>query len=283
MDSSFVMYNLIKANTSLGCIQSCAHCTHAGTSQSDIKYLHPQFLQKTVQNILTKWPAETSLVLTGGEPADHPELQKILDSFYNINLQHLILATNGESFLKGSRMDTLIRSKTDYELYVSLDGDAARHNAIRNNKQSFDRVIEFLKSVRSANAVQKISVNLLVTTDYKDWLIETCKLFQKLDVNEIRLIPMTALNRKSRLNSIAFTHINQVDQLDIELNTLNTSNIPITINKNSFYQHIHSADQQLVAQISPPNQVYIESGRIPRKQVMDFYSEFNNGVICHAN
>jgi len=85
-------------------------------------------------------------ILTGGETLLHPQLFELLDYAQKNYDGDLILNTNG--FLLSEDIAKKLADYNLLHLHLSLDGTKDIHNKIRQNNQSFDKVIEATKTAQ---------------------------------------------------------------------------------------------------------------------------------------
>ncbi|MCL2427206.1 MAG: radical SAM protein [Oscillospiraceae bacterium] len=97
-----------------------------------------------------------SVYLTGGEPALHSDVETIISSLKSEDIQ-VRLSTNGTIW--GNKIHALKNVDT---ISVSIDGKRDRHDSVRGVKGSFDKAVEFIKSVKSLYPDKSISLSATV-------------------------------------------------------------------------------------------------------------------------
>jgi len=86
------------------------------------------------------------LNLTGGEPTLRVDLEEIVDRLHPKTRQ-LEISTNG---LQGDKLERIIRKHPDVKIRISLEGIGERNNAIRGEKNGFERKMETMKKLVGA-------------------------------------------------------------------------------------------------------------------------------------
>lgn len=147
-DSLF--YNMVFLELSNECDIKCSTCmANAGPGLGKIRDLN-------ICNALIKQIEKSGfteiIMLTGGEPAIHPDIELILDTINNSSIHHCILISNGvrisqdESFLK-----TLSKYRNMLEIYLQFDSLSSESLiAIRGHNLKNVR-IESLKNLEKYN------------------------------------------------------------------------------------------------------------------------------------
>lgn len=115
------------------------------------------------------------LVITGGEPFQHPHLASLVRHAAFAGLQ-VIIQTNGEGITEGFLEDT---KGCVCAIQVSLEGTRREHQALTRSK-NFSRVIRNMRMVREHGVT--LMTNLTITTHNKDCLSNYVKLIEGLGV-----------------------------------------------------------------------------------------------------
>ena len=139
---------LIAVNLTERCNLNCAHCymdagqRHAGRGDE----LSHQELVQLFADISRRAPG-TIIVLTGGEPLMHPEVEQIIDSGSGVGLR-MVLGTNG--VLLGAAKISKLKDLGLSGVGVSLDSVyAEQHDSFRGVPGSFERAREAIALCRS--------------------------------------------------------------------------------------------------------------------------------------
>ncbi len=120
--------------------------------------------------------------LTGGEPALHGDYKKIIELIVNKNMQYTFV-TNGYNIEPYLEMVDAYPGSCN-ALAVSLDGPTAEvHNRLR--KKGFEEAISAIKEFTSRELF--VNVNMLVTEDNRDHVVELIKLSASLGASAVWL------------------------------------------------------------------------------------------------
>ena len=86
------------------------------------------------------------LNLTGGEPTLRADLEALVDLLHPKTRQ-LEISTNG---LQGDTLERILRKHPDVKIRISLEGIGERNNAIRGEKNGFERKMDTMKRLVAA-------------------------------------------------------------------------------------------------------------------------------------
>ena len=86
------------------------------------------------------------LNLTGGEPTLRADLEEIVDLLHPKTRQ-LEISTNG---LQGDKLERIVRKHPDVKIRISLEGIGDKNNAIRGEKDGFERKMATMKRLVAA-------------------------------------------------------------------------------------------------------------------------------------
>ena len=127
------------------CNLACLHCGSDCTSIPRKKQIDTQSWIRIARYVRQKFP-KVSVVLTGGEPLTHPDINEITKSLKDNGLRWGIV-TNG-TLISAERLRCLVDNGI-YSLTVSLDGPPEIHDWLRNKDGAFNMVLSSLKHIRS--------------------------------------------------------------------------------------------------------------------------------------
>jgi MoaA/NifB/PqqE/SkfB family radical SAM enzyme len=131
-----------------------------------------------------------SLSVSGGEPLLYPHLQEILTAAKDIGMATSLI-TNG-SFHKSRYEDLKGLVNT---IGVSIDGGPALHNAIRQNKNSFSRVNNFLDFAK--NIFPSLGISFTLTDESWEQLPTLIEYAETMDVDIFQIYPLEKNGRAS--------------------------------------------------------------------------------------
>jgi MoaA/NifB/PqqE/SkfB family radical SAM enzyme len=86
------------------------------------------------------------LNLTGGEPTLRTDLEAVVDLLHPKTRQ-LEISTNG---LQADKLERILRRHPDVKIRISLEGVGDRNNAIRGEKNGFERKMDTMKRLKAA-------------------------------------------------------------------------------------------------------------------------------------
>lgn len=135
---------------------------------------------------LKSLPQLPSIILWGGEPLMYPQFDQLAENLFDMGFS-LGMVTNGT--LLDRHLE--ICRRCFCQIYVSVDGPARIHDAIRGNGV-FQKVKENLALLRGGNA--RIVINTVLTPEVLSCLDETLDAFSELQPHEVLLQEMIALN-----------------------------------------------------------------------------------------
>ncbi len=121
---------------------------------------------------LAKLPAGfASIVLTGGEPTLRADLEEIVD-LLRPKTRRLEISTNG---LQADKLERIARKHPDVRIRISLEGLAAKNDAIRGEKNGFARKRETLERLFAAGG-RDLGFAVVAQDDNVDQLLDLHKL-----------------------------------------------------------------------------------------------------------
>ncbi|MGD9612441.1 MAG: radical SAM/SPASM domain-containing protein [Kiritimatiellia bacterium] len=97
--------------------------------------------------VLAKLPAGFDyLNLTGGEPTLRADLEEIVDLLHP-KARQLEISTNG---LQGDKLERIVRKHPDVKIRISLEGLGAKNDALRGEKDGFERKMATMRRLVAA-------------------------------------------------------------------------------------------------------------------------------------
>lgn len=128
------------------CNLKCVHCFYwrSLNGTEDLRF-------EELEKISLKLPRFNHLLLSGGEPFLREELPDIIRLFHENNeITSVTIPTNGtlpEAIFDATERILAIASRLKVSVFVSLDGSAGMHNAIRGRSDSFERACAGMKAL----------------------------------------------------------------------------------------------------------------------------------------
>ena len=136
-------------------------CLHCGSSASPHRkcYLDFSAIKKVLNEVKDRYdPSRIMVCLTGGEPLLHPDFYQI--SSYATGLGFMCgITTNATCIDKEAALR--IKESGICSIAISLDGDRAAHDALRNKAGAFEKAVEGISNLVS---VSRGKITLQVTT-----------------------------------------------------------------------------------------------------------------------
>jgi len=126
------------------CNLSCRHCGSDCGREAGAKELSTESWLKIIEDIRDSFGNSVVLVLTGGEPLLHPELDRIAAHISKLSMRWGMV-TNGQ-LLSESRLEQLTANRIE-SITVSLDGPRREYDQLRNRPGSFDKTFQAMKLI----------------------------------------------------------------------------------------------------------------------------------------
>ncbi len=140
-DSSNLFFHILTK-----CNLSCTHC-YINPKQHGTKTLDIDTIKQWL-SIFKDKAAKTNLVILGGEPTLHPDLDKVIKEASCLEFKSITIDTNG--YLFHNILDKISSDDIDF-LSFSLDGATPDTNDIIRGKGSYDAVMKGIKQARGKN------------------------------------------------------------------------------------------------------------------------------------
>ena len=125
----------------------------------------------------------SEIVLSGGEPLMHTEIDKICRTIKSWNFKLTLLSTG----LLLKRHAVLVSECVD-QIYVSLDGPETIHNTIRNIPDAYGKLMSGIRAVRQLDPEKKIGGRSTVHRQNFRYLSETVKAAEELGLDSISFL-----------------------------------------------------------------------------------------------
>jgi len=130
------------------CNLNCLHCGSDCKSESSASELTTGSWKKIISYVKDNFGTNVSLIITGGEPLLHPDLEKIGKHISSLGMKWGMV-TNGMALSK-TKLEKLLDAGLT-SITVSLDGMEESHNLLRNHKNSYKTVYSALKMLGSSD------------------------------------------------------------------------------------------------------------------------------------
>ncbi|MBT9160088.1 MAG: putative mycofactocin radical SAM maturase MftC [Dehalococcoidia bacterium] len=130
-------------NVTYRCALACHYC-YAPKNGAHVTVLTNRIIAERLVGLNVQ-----DIVLTGGEPFDHPNLRAIIEDLHKAGLESISILTNGVS-----ASDDLLDLINEFaiEVQISLDGHNEATNAPTRGKGNFERVMNTISRLEQNNA-----------------------------------------------------------------------------------------------------------------------------------
>ena len=198
------------------------------------------------------------IMVSGGEPLMHPELDGILEDIKSFGLE-IYLNTNG--ILLNKKLDILKKHQVE-EVVLSMDGvDAQSYQLVRGSNQ-FERVVKNIKELRQTLPQTRIILRTTLTKNILLRLDELTKLANDLGIDHIGFSPLD-------ISSDSFSR-SQMD--DIQSQDISDRLLPNYQEISKFLMLMQSYKIQKLFESG-----FISWGEEKFKKCMEFYLSLLNG------
>lgn len=130
------------------CNMSCLHCGSDCKTSSGTPMLTTESWLEIINHIYFSFGNSVRIILTGGEPLLHPNLEFICIHLNNLGFKYGMV-TNG--WLLSESKIAMLKQHRLHSITISLDGKYESHNKLRNNPNAFTNVSNALKLIAAAN------------------------------------------------------------------------------------------------------------------------------------
>jgi len=181
------------------CNLECRHCCNE-SSNKGFSGLPIESIQKLLAEL--KESRVKSLYLTGGEPALHPNFDKIMETSYSLGYQPMV-ASNGMDIIDSINIIKKYAS-TNGGVFLSLDGMGATHDSFRSKRNAFEKVVKSAKALKKANVPVRFST--VLWKDNKDQIGQLYELAKELGAYQIHFTGLVEAGR-AKNDSISLNKI----------------------------------------------------------------------------
>jgi SynChlorMet cassette radical SAM/SPASM protein ScmF len=179
------------------CNLACRHCWINPTYEPDNakgQFLKFEYVKKAVTE--AKPLGLRTVKLTGGEPMLHPQFREIVEYIDNEGIE-IILETNGTLIDQDSVNFLKSKSRICF-ISISLDGaTAARHEALRGVRGSFDRAVRGIKLLAAAGFQPQLICTLHKDNSHE--IDKTIALAQSLGCGSVKFNILQQIGRGNDL------------------------------------------------------------------------------------
>lgn len=174
------------------CNLRCTYCgKNRGTSMPTREALR----------VVEAWASQglASLMISGGEPTLHADLEQVVETAAACGIGHVILATNGTADL-GVYRDLVDRGLS--ELSISLDSGSAEVAGQLSgiSPRDWEAVVE---NIRALSALARVVVGMVVHDANRHRVLEDLLFMDSLGPADIKLTPSTRLGRWDDVSRLA--------------------------------------------------------------------------------
>lgn len=133
------------------CNLNCLHCGSDCTASTSAPELDTESWMKIIQYIRDHFGTSVGLVITGGEPLLHPDLERLGAFIHSLEMRWAMV-TNGVS-LSEKRFESLQKAGI-YSITVSIDGQEGSHNYLRNRETAFKKALSALEIIGNSDIAE---------------------------------------------------------------------------------------------------------------------------------
>jgi radical SAM protein with 4Fe4S-binding SPASM domain len=176
------------------CNLSCLHCGSDCGRGTVANELTTASWMKIIDDVRDGFGPNVAIVLTGGEPLLHPDLDEIGGHIASRGMRWGIV-TNGQ-MLNESRFNALMGNDIN-AITVSLDGPKEQHDRLRNQAGAFEKTLDALNRIGSSD-IPMSDVVTCVHPGNIDHLDETAEIILKTGLPAWRLFRIFPSGRAGR-------------------------------------------------------------------------------------
>ncbi|MCE0493775.1 radical SAM protein [Vibrio salinus] len=204
------------------CSLRCKHCYL--TNYNEEKEVNLETIEKIVSYLSNK--GVKHICILGGEPTEREDLNEIIKICYKNNIVNKI-ATNGISLNKNKVRDLITSGLREFQ--ISLDGHNAKENDYIRGKNSFNKAVSAINSIKTYGAWCSIAFTVNKYNIHS--LEEMFILAEKLNVDELKIVPFIPVGTGSKINKL------NLEKKDFKLikEVINKHKITTKININSYF------------------------------------------------
>ena len=173
------------------CNLNCAHCGNGESQNISLP-------KSAVKNLISDFAScgGKKVMLTGGEPLLHPDLEEILN-FTCPRVEETKISTNG--YLLSEGFDFLFDNDLGFK--ISIDGTREIHNSIRKNPESYDRIVSAINKI--SDKKKNLTLRTTLMRENKDSVIPMLFELSKISngIERINIWPVRQIGRAAQ-NSV---------------------------------------------------------------------------------
>ncbi len=112
----------LRIRLTAGCSQSCEHCPDSALYRASVRSMPLEVLETSLQGLFADRfdPKQTQIILSGGEPLEHPSFLEALDRVRRYPVARVKLATNGLRLVSDPAFAAQVLPSVD-DLLLSAD------------------------------------------------------------------------------------------------------------------------------------------------------------------
>ena len=180
------------------CNLSCSHCGSDCVAEATRAELTTESWLKLITDVRDQFGDSVILVLTGGEPLLHPELDRITAHISSLGMRWGVV-TNGQ-LLSERRLDRMLDNGMQ-SITVSLDGPETAHDRLRNRPGCFAKTVEAMQQI-AKSSIPTSDVVTCVHPGNLELLDETAEIILRTGIPAWRLFRIFPSGRAGRDRSL---------------------------------------------------------------------------------
>jgi len=219
--------NKLYLHITFACPLRCDHC-YARGGEREMPEMSAQDIWSAVQ--AAQQNGFHAVVITGGEPLIHGDIDNVLAWLRDINLKGMRLSLRTSLGFDIEKDRLAVLGDVFSEIIVSIDGDKTSHDARRG--QGFcEKAVSNLQLLKELGCIEKVGLCATLAKSLRDGPegAAVYALAKQLGIEKVRLRPILPLGRsESAPRSPSTTSTPNTPNTPNTSNTSNTSNTPIT-------------------------------------------------------
>ncbi|MBN2196793.1 MAG: radical SAM protein [Polyangiaceae bacterium] len=192
------------------CNLRCLHCGSDCQASSTAAELTTESWCKIISYVAERFGRQVTFVITGGEPLVHPDLCAVAGHIASLGMRWGMV-TNGMALTR-ERLAALCERGL-YSITLSLDGQTASHNTLRNHPHAFAKVVEALAMVGDSAIPMKDVVTCVYPANLGE-LDEVAEILIDRRIPAWRLFRIFPIGRAASDPSLMLTHAQTWQLLD---------------------------------------------------------------------
>ncbi len=196
----------LKLKITSDCSERCIHCDYSRLYSTTKDYLSSSLVDQILVEI-QDWTFDGKLfvLITGGEPANHPDCIQILKRLSQAQPAHSQFATNGLRLSRDTKFFKEVMKFPPLEFLFSIESSLEQHKQLRGSVESFHASFQLAERLSKWNPKPLVSATMLVYKNNQTEIWPAISNLKKEKVDLLRLIrfdPFSAISNHQILSRI---------------------------------------------------------------------------------